>query len=146
MEATGATAMAVAYDRRGYRETRSEPEDFSAVTDLMAVIDGVAGHRPAVLVGCSLGGKIAIDAALRHPSRVAGLILIAPNVEGAPEPVYPAEIRAMLEKQKAAEDAGDRDQLNAIKARLWLDGPLAPEGRVVGPARQLFLDMNDAVL
>ena len=146
MEAVGASAMAAIYDRRGYRATRTKPEDFSAVADLMAVIDGVADGQPAILVGCSLGGKIAIDAALRHPSRIAGLVLIAPNVEGAPEPVYSPEIHEMLDRQKSAEKAGDLDRVNTIKARLWLDGPLAPEGRVAGAARELFLEMNGAVL
>jgi pimeloyl-ACP methyl ester carboxylesterase len=146
INAVSSTDMAVAYDRRGYRETRAEPEDFSAVADLMAVIDAVADGKRAILVGCSFGGKIAIDAALRHPSRIAGLVLIAPNVDGAPDPVYEPHIQAMLHRQKAAEDAGDKDQVNAIKARLWLDGPLAEEGRAAGPVRELFLDMNGAVL
>jgi pimeloyl-ACP methyl ester carboxylesterase len=29
---------------------------------------------------------------------------------------------------------------------MWLDGPSAPEGRVSGPARDLFLDMNARAL
>ena len=33
-----------------------------------------------------------------------------------------------------------------MKARLWLDGPLAPEGRVSGSARDLLLDMNGIAL
>jgi pimeloyl-ACP methyl ester carboxylesterase len=33
-----------------------------------------------------------------------------------------------------------------MKARLWLDGPLAPEGRVSGPARDLLFDMNGIAL
>lgn len=126
--------------------TQAQTEDFSAVADLMAVIDAVANGQPAILVGCSQGGKIAIDAALQHPSRIRGLFLVAPGVGGAPEPVYLPEIKEMLARQKAAEDAGDLDQVNAIKARLWLDGPLAPEGRVSGQTRQLFLDMNGIAL
>jgi len=31
-------------------------------------------------------------------------------------------------------------------ASLWLDGVLAPELRVTGPARDLFLDMNGRFL
>lgn len=71
----GASHKAVAYDRRG---TRVEPEDFSALADLVAVLEATADGKPAVLVGCSLGGRIALDAAIRHPSRVRALILIAP--------------------------------------------------------------------
>jgi pimeloyl-ACP methyl ester carboxylesterase len=146
LDAIGTRDLAIAYDRRGYGGTRAAPEDFSAVADLMAIIDCVAGGRAAVLVGCSFGGKIAIDAALRHPSRVAGLVLIAPNVDGAPEPVHPPEVSEVLERQQAAQDAGDLHRVNAIKARLWLDGPMATEGRVMGSARQLFLDMSGTVL
>ncbi|WP_271575724.1 alpha/beta fold hydrolase [Bradyrhizobium sp. CCBAU 11361] len=74
----GARHKAVAYDRRGFGETRAEPEDFSALADLVAVLEATADGKPAVLVGCSLGGRIALDAAIRHPSRVRALILIAP--------------------------------------------------------------------
>jgi pimeloyl-ACP methyl ester carboxylesterase len=146
MEAVGADNMAIAYDRRGFGETRTTKENFSAVADLMAVINAVAKDQPAILVGCSHGGKIAIDAALQHPSQVSGLVLIAPSVGGAPEPVHPPEIQQMLARQRATEDLGDLDQVNAIKAHLWLDGPLAREERVAGKPRQLFLDMNGIAL
>ena len=146
MDAAGSGNEAIAYDRRGFGETHAEPEEFSSVADLMTVLDAVAEGRPAILVGCSQGGKIALDAVLQHPNRVKGLFLVAPSVGGAPEPVYPPEIKEVLARQEAAEGAGDLDQVNAIKARLWLDGPLAPEGRITGKARQLFLDMNGIAL
>ena len=137
---------AIAYDRRGFGETHAEKEDFSAVADLMAVIDAMANGRPAILVGCSQGGGIALDAALRHPSSIRALVLIAPNVTGAPEPIYPPEIKGVMLQLKEAQEAGDLDRVNAIKARLWLDGPLAPEDRVTGPARRLFHDMHAIAL
>lgn len=146
LDSVGATNKAIAYDRRGFGETRAEPEDFSAIADLMAVLNATAGGRPAILVGCSQGGRIAIDAALRHPSSIRGLVLISPTMTGAPEPVLSPAISALLAEQKAAEAAGDLDHVIAIKARLWLDGPLQPEGRVTGPARELFLDMNATAL
>ncbi len=120
---------AVAYDRRGTG---------SAVAELLATIS-----EPAILVGCSAGARIALDAAVLHPGRVRGLMLIAPTVSGAPDPVHPPAIAALLARQQATVDL---DRLNAIKARLWLDGPLAAEGRVGGDARRLFLEMNGRIL
>lgn len=146
LDGIGADSKAIAYDRRGFGETRTETEAFSAVADLMTVIGALAEGRPAILVGCSQGGRIAVDAALRHPASVRALVLIAPTVTGAPEPSHPPDIEALLAGQKQAEAAGDLDRVNAIKARLWLDGPLAPEGRVAGEARRLFLDMNGIAL
>ncbi|OPZ00551.1 alpha/beta hydrolase [Bradyrhizobium sacchari] len=146
LDAIGATRKAIAYDRRGFGETQAEPEDFSALADLVAVLDATAGGKPAILVGCSLGGRIALDAAIRHPSRVRALLLIAPNVAGAPDPTYTPDIEKLMTQSKEAEASGDLDRLNAMKARLWLDGPLAGEGRVTGPARDLLLDMNSIAL
>ncbi|HWK44059.1 MAG TPA: alpha/beta hydrolase [Stellaceae bacterium] len=146
LDGVGANNKAIAYDRRGFGETRAEKEDFSAVADLMAVIDATANGTPAILVGCSEGGRIALDAALRHPSHVRALFLISPSVSGAPEAIYPPEIKGLMAQLKDAQEVGDLDRVNAIKARLFLDGPLAPEGRVVGEARRLFLEMNGIAL
>ena len=44
--------------------------------DLAAVVEA-AGRGPALVVGISLGGMIAQHLALRHPSRVAGMVLAA---------------------------------------------------------------------
>jgi pimeloyl-ACP methyl ester carboxylesterase len=146
LDAVGASNKAIAYDRRGFGETRAEKEDFSAVADLLAVIDAVGNGAPAILVGCSQGGRVALDTALLHPSHVRALVLIAPAVSGAPDPIHAPDIAGLMARLKDAEQAGDLDRVNAIKAHLWLDGPLQPEGRVTGEARRLFLDMNAIAL
>ncbi len=144
--AVGRSTQAIAYDRRGFGETLAVPEDHSAIADLLTVIDTLAGSEPAILVACSQGGRIALDAAILHPERIRGLFLISPSLIGAPEPQHAPEIAALLARQKQAEADGDLDRLNTVKAHLWLDGPLQPEGRVAGAARKLFLDMNGIAL
>ena len=98
-------------------------------------------------MGCSQGGKVALDFALAHPDRVAALVLIAPAVGGAPAvDEFPPDVEALLEDLEAAEESEDIDRLNLLEARVWLDGVLGEDGRVQGGLRDLFLDMNGVAL
>lgn len=136
--------QAIAYDRRGYGEAVSEDVPFNHVDDLEAVLKAFDIHA-AVFVGCSTGGGLAVDFALRHPGRVIGLVLIGTSVTGAPWSA--TEVEQLIEA--AEEDAferGDLDMLNRVQAHEWLDGPRAQSGRVGGAARALFLDMNALAL
>jgi pimeloyl-ACP methyl ester carboxylesterase len=137
----------VAYDMRGFGETTYEREvGWSPVTDVLAVLDA-AGLAQPVVIACSMGGQTAVDLALAHPDRVAGLVLIGAAIRGAPYPDLAegptAELNARLE---AADAAGDIDEVSRLDAWMWLDGPSAEEGRVGGTTRELFLDMNDRAL
>jgi pimeloyl-ACP methyl ester carboxylesterase len=137
----------IAYDRRGFGETSAVNEAYSQTADLFAVIDHlVEASKPVVLVGCSQGGSIAIDAALASPDRVAGLVLISPSVSGAPSATPHEAVRHLLDAIELAGKSGDLDQVNRLKAALWLDGPLSNQGRVQGSARELFLAMNGIAL
>jgi pimeloyl-ACP methyl ester carboxylesterase len=146
LDGVSATHQAIAYDRRGVGETLADKEYHSSVADLMAVIETLGRGKPATLVACSQGGRVAIDAALAHPSRIKGLVLIAPSVSGSPTPVYPSEIDALLALQNDAEQSRDVARVCAIKAHLWLDGPYQAEGRITGEARRLFLEMSAIAL
>ena len=136
----------VAYDRRGFGETRYSAESFSHVEDLRAVLDD-QGLAQAVLVGCSQGARVALDFALTHPHRVTGLFLVAPAITGAPKTEdYPPAVEAVVELLKEAEEDKDLERVNQMEAWLWLDGPASEEGRVGGALRRLFLDMNGRAL
>ena len=74
----------MALDQRGHGESDWHPdaayeyEDFAA--DLEAVVDGLGIER-LVLVGHSLGGRVAMLYGGRHPEKLAGLVI----VDSAPE-------------------------------------------------------------
>ena len=140
------TTGTVAYDLRGYGDTSGATYGFSHLDDLSAVLDEVA-TGPVWLVGSSMGGEIAIDAALTSPERVAGLVLLAPAVSGAPEPsTFDAPTDRLVRMWEAAQTSGEIDEINRIEMWLWLDGPGSVEGRVSGPARELALAMNAIAL
>ncbi len=68
------------FDLRGHGASDGKFADFRlshAVTDLEAVLNWL-GDREIVLVGSSMGGWLAVLAALQHPHQVRGLLLIAP--------------------------------------------------------------------
>lgn len=137
---------AISYDRRGFGDSTFVKERHSRVADLISVLDACEIDQ-AVLVGNSRGGRIAIDAALSHPTRVRALVLIGTAVSGAPDvEAYPPATQQLIECIEAAENAGDLDTVNRLEAHLWLDGPTTEEGRVGGTARSLFLDMNNRAL
>jgi pimeloyl-ACP methyl ester carboxylesterase len=74
-----------------------------------------------VLVGCSSGGQLAIDFALRHPARVAGLLLVGPGLSGAE--ISDDRRTRMATLAAAAARGGD------ALADAWLRDPhLAPHG------------------
>ena len=135
----------VAYDRRGFGETRCQSEPYDNVHDLDVLFEAAEIER-AVLVASSLGGQIAIDFTLTHPDQVAGLVLQAPAIGGAPKPVYPERIARLVDELELAEKGSDVEWLGRLHAHAWLDGPAEREGRVGGNLRRLFLDMDDVVL
>jgi esterase len=88
----------IIYDRRGStRSERPEPYEVTSVREhsddagaLLRVLDA----EPAVLIGRSYGGTIALDLALRHPECVLGLALLEPGPMGL-SPEYDAWFAAL---------------------------------------------------
>jgi pimeloyl-ACP methyl ester carboxylesterase len=139
----------VAYDRRGFGDVAPASAPFRHVDDLLAVLDAVSPGAPAWLVGSSMGGQVALDAALEAPERVAGLVLLAPAISGEPgldDEAVTAATNGLAEAIDAAWTAGRAQECNRLEVQLWLDGPAGPEGRVSGAPRELALDMNRIVI
>jgi 3-oxoadipate enol-lactonase len=80
----------VAYDARGHGDSDPAPEGQGygypeMVGDLEAVVANTVGEGRFALVGHSMGSHTALAYALRHPERVAGLVVIGPVYAGAIE-------------------------------------------------------------
>lgn len=142
--AASAGYRAIAYTRRGYGEAKSPDEPFSHLDDLEAVLAHFGIHA-AVFVGCSMGGGLAIDFALKHPGRTAGLVLVATAITNGDYQLSDTD-RQMQDVLDDADERGDRDMLNKVEAHAWLDGPRSENGRVKGAVRELFFDMNARAL
>jgi len=124
VEQIGAAVRVVRYDCRGYRNSPAPTANFTALGDLVSVLDGLGVGR-AVLVGHSGGGATASALAVLHPRRVCSLILLAPGFDGYPWPTddpYWTEISAL-------EKAGDFDGTIALGLRTWSRSGADPVAR-----------------
>ena len=125
-------------DERGYGDSDLPPEPWSPVKDLLALMDHL-DLKPAHLVGCSMGGALAIDFALDHPGRMSKLVLVGAGLGGYP---HREEDRHLYAAVVEADAKNDLVALNEAEAQLWLDGPTRPRGYIKQSLRDLFLDMN----
>lgn len=97
---------AAAWDARGYGDSDDydgalDFADFGA--DLLRVLDHFGAAR-AHLVGLSLGGRIARDFALRHPDRVATLVLA--NTNAGFDTLTPEQVEAFIRSRRGPLEAG----------------------------------------
>ena len=129
----------VRYDLRGFGGSTPAASEYSAVSDLVALLDHFHLERP-LIVGPSMGGRIALDLALAHPERVGGLLLIAPGYSGMDYDHVPGG-KATFERDerlsKAASDAwaaGNLEEATEQLRQLWASA-------LTGDALELFRTM-----
>ncbi|MBB6675470.1 alpha/beta fold hydrolase [Cohnella nanjingensis] len=82
--------------------------------DLLAVWNRFSGHadRP-VLVGHSMGARIAAAFAARYPALVEGVMLLDPPLSGPGRPAFPLPLTRFTEPKRAI-DGGDYDAFRAF--------------------------------
>ena len=147
MDGTKALALEAAARERGWSSLRYDhfahgrsSGDWKAATigrwreDAVAVIDSIAG--PVVLVGSSMGGWVALLAALARPEAVSGLVLVNPAQDFTERLMWPGladhERQAILrdgETVVVEEGLGayalTRTMFEEARGWMLLDGPIA---------------------
>jgi 3-oxoadipate enol-lactonase len=129
----------VRYDLRGYGGSPPATSEYSPVRDLVALLDHLGLTRP-LIVGPSVGGKIALDLTLAYPEKVGALLLVAPGYSGMDYDHVPGG-RATFERDerlsKAAADAwagGKLEEATEHLRQLWASS-------LTGSALDLFRTM-----
>lgn len=119
----GGTPRSIAVDQRGWGGSVATDGRFDlvAMADDAEAIARTAGLRRYVLVGHSMGGKVAQIVAARRPGALAGIVLVAP-APPTPMPVPEEQRAAMLESYGSLE--GVQQALSVLAG-----GPLSPELR-----------------
>ncbi len=127
----------VAPDLRGFGQSPMGEGAFAHHEDVLGLMD-VLGIEKTILLGCSQGGKIALNMALTRPERATTLLLVAPAIGGY---AYEGPPHPLEEALEAAEAAGDLEQVSEIEVQVWVDAGRAPEE--LDPAmRHLVWEMN----
>jgi pimeloyl-ACP methyl ester carboxylesterase len=138
----GEHGRAIIYDRRGFgRSERPEPfvSDIRTHADDAAALLDALGASPAVVIGRSQGGEIAVDLALRHPDHVRALALLEGGGLGL-SPALRGWLDAMHERLYAAaeEDVGRVLIAEILGDDVWDELP--------AEMRQTFTDNGPAIL
>jgi 3-oxoadipate enol-lactonase len=114
-------------DLRGFGRSPLPPGPFAHASDVLAVMDA-AGVERAALVGASMGGRVALEAAVAAPGRVTALVLAG---AGLPGHEWAQDVRDYWDAEDAAFERGDLAAASDLNVEFWL-GPASAgvRGRV----------------
>jgi len=110
----------VRYDASAHGQSALPPDAYWDHADLRGLLDHLAIDR-AVLVGLSLGGRIAIDLVLEDPQRVEAVVAVSSGLGG-----YRFTSEDYLKHRDAmmvAWKAGEFEDVVEAFQRSWTDGP-----------------------
>jgi len=133
----------VRYDMRGYGKSEPVEGEFSHLQDLTALVDYLQLEEPLILMGCSMGGGLAMNFALEQPSRVEALIMVGSGPSGLELDVPTV---AKFEDVEQAWKAGDFDLVAELETQIWFDGMGRTSAQVNQEMRQLAYEMNRIAL
>lgn len=119
---TAAGFDVLAPDLRGFGDRPMGTEAFSHTRDVEGLLDS-----PSVVIGASLGGRVALELAVLRPDLVERLVLIAPGLPGW---AWSDTTRSGWAAEEEAFEQGDFEAAAEASLRQWIDGPHRSPGDV----------------
>lgn len=127
------------YDLRGCGRSEPVAGEFSHLNDLKGLLAYLDVDQPLILMGCSMGGGLALEFALAEPSRARALILVGAGPAGLELDVPDHPLSAEAE---SAYNAGDLDRAAELETQIWFDGMGRTASDVDQSMRRLVYDMD----
>lgn len=128
----------IRFDQRGFGKSDPAQGPVSRRGDLLRLLDELQVEQ-AVLLGCSMGGEVAMDVAFEHPERVSALIVASATPSGFE--LQGAPPRYVMEMMEAAQQ-GDLERTSDLQIRIWVDGPSREPEQVNPSVRRRAAEMN----
>jgi pimeloyl-ACP methyl ester carboxylesterase len=128
----------ISYDMREHGKTLPVPGTYRHLDDLAGLMDQLK-IETAVLVGCSMGGTLAIDFTLEHPGRVQGLVDVTGDPSGF---TFEGDPPPMWDEVAAAFKAGEIEKTARLEAIMWLAGPTRTEADLDPTVLERVSEMN----
>jgi pimeloyl-ACP methyl ester carboxylesterase len=133
----------IRYDVRGYGKSSRPESEFSNVDDLHALMTQLDVER-AALIGCSMGGGIAVDFTLEHPEMVDALVPVASALSGVEETEGDREKWGpVFARIGEAAQAGDMERATDLVLEVW--APLGTTDEAGARIRQISLENPQAI-
>ena len=119
LEAAGHRVLAP--DLPGFGDAALTPPTVDYVEFAAGLLDG-----PAAVVGCSFGGRVALELAAAKPKLVTKLVLVAPGLASTE---WSKEAKASFAEEEALIESGDLTGAAEQQARMWLAPDAATDVR-----------------
>ena len=111
----------IAPDLPGFGDAPLEPPTVDYVAFAVDLLDG-----PAAVVGCSFGGRVALEIAGARPDLAGRLVLVAPGLGST---AWSEDSQAGFAEEEALLEQGDLAGAAAQQARMWLAPDASDEVR-----------------
>jgi len=111
----------LAPDLPGFGDAALTPPTVDYVEFAAGLLDG-----PAAVVGCSFGGRVALELAAAKPKLVTKLVLVAPGLASTE---WSEEAKAGFAEEEALIESGDLTGAAEQQARMWLAPDAATDVR-----------------